>query len=74
MSTFVMLFAFVGLAIPFWRRREMIYVLIPIVICTAMTLATCAAQRYNFIFIPFILMFAAYALRYFYRRMQGATQ
>lgn len=71
---FVMLFAFVGLAIPFWRRREMIYVLIPIVICTAMTLATCAAQRYNFIFIPFILMFAAYALRYFYRRMQGATQ
>lgn len=66
---FVALFAFAGLVTPFWRKREITYVFIPIALCTGMTIVTSADVRYNFIFIPFMLVFASYALRYCYIKM-----
>ena len=59
----IILVSFAGLAMPFWKNRKMIYTLIPIIVASAMTVATCTMPRYNFILIPFILIFACYTLK-----------
>ena len=54
----VILVSFMGLILPFWRRWENIFILIPIVLSTAMTLIAVVEPRYNFIFLPQIIMFS----------------
>lgn len=66
MFVFIVLLSFVGLVMPFWKNYKMIYVLIPIIITSAMTVATSSMVRYNFIMIPFILIFACYSLKLLY--------
>lgn len=61
----MVLCALVGLLTPFWKDKKLIYVVIPIVVCSAMTVATFGDPRFNFIIIPFILIFCCYSLKYY---------
>ena len=59
----IILVSFAGLAMPFWKNRKIVYTLIPILVASAMTVAISTMSRYNFILIPFILIFACYTLK-----------
>lgn len=61
----MVLMAFAGLFTPFWKDKKLIYVVIPIVVCTAMMVVTIGGMRFNFIIIPFILIFCCYSLKYY---------
>jgi len=65
---------FLGLFTPWWKRRELTYCLIPIVLCTGATILFCACRIYNFIMLPLMLTFASYALRYFYLKWACHTK
>lgn len=61
--------SFIGLFLPFWRNKSVILIVIPIIIGTAMTVATCGASRYSFIYIPNLLLFATYTSVYILERV-----
>lgn len=48
----------VGLCFPFWKRWEEVYIVLPIVVTTAMTVVCVSAARYNFVVLPLLVLFA----------------
>lgn len=65
------LISLIGLFTPFWKKKEHVYIVMPIIIGTAMTAATCGVVRYNFIFIPFLLIFSVITIEHFYNKLAG---
>lgn len=61
----IVLLAFAGLFTPFWNNKKLIYTVIPVVVCTAMTVAVFGNPRFNFIMLPFIIIFACVSLKYY---------
>lgn len=59
---FVFCISFIGLFTKFWRSKEQILIVVPIIMGTAMTVATCGAARYAFIFIPNLLLFTSFSI------------
>lgn len=53
-----------GAFVYLWKTKESIYILLPIILCSGMTLVTVAMARYNFIMLPNIVIAFAMTLRY----------
>jgi len=58
----IMLLSLFGLFRYARKKRELCMLYIPIILCTAMTIATVGAPRYNVVMLPLIIMTAAYTL------------
>lgn len=53
-----------------WKTKENLYLLLPIILCSGMTLITVTSPRYNFIMIPNIVIAFSITLKYLWDKKQ----
>lgn len=58
-----------GLLLVFWRKKEWVYVVIPVIVCTSMTIVTVSNCRYNFVMLPYIYLCTAIFIDYVYHKI-----
>lgn len=67
----VMICFCLGLALVFWRKKEWVYVVLPVLGCTAMTIVTVSNSRYNFVLLPYIYLGTAIFISYAYHKIRN---
>jgi len=61
--TIIMIISIIGLFFPTsWKDKHRIYVVIPIILATGMTIMCFGDPRFNFIFLPLVLIYFAYTI------------
>ena len=61
--TIIVIISLLGMTFPkSWRDKKQIYVLIPIILASAMTCICVTMPRYNYIFTPLLLIYFAYTI------------
>jgi hypothetical protein len=65
------LISILGLFTPFWKERRMVYLIIPIVIASAITCVVEVMPRYNFVFLHLLIIFAVYSANALYPKIRN---
>jgi hypothetical protein len=68
---FLFLISLLGLLTPFWKNKELLYLVLTIVIVCANTLVVHVEGRYNYTFITLFIIFAAYSLSRYYAKARN---